>query len=215
MKISAIVAAYNEETTIEGVLSVLKQSDIIAEIIVVNDGSYDKTLDTINKFNPGINIISFVKNKGKGDAIIAGIKASSGDIIVLLDADLVGLQEKHLLTLIKPVANEQAGLTLGLLGSDIHRGTNLASRLFPAITGQRVFKKALIKGFILPKNCRFSIDLLLTKHCQKQKVAIAKVELKGVTQVTKEEKIGKFRGFFSRFGMYKDIARAYWLSWLN
>lgn len=213
MKISVIIPAYNEEKTIGKILTTIKKSSIIDEIIAIDDGSIDKTFQEMKKHNPGIKIIHFDKNRGKGDALMAGVKQAKNPIILFIDSDLVGLKTQHISDLIKPIINKKADLTLGLLGSDIHRGTNLASRMFPGISGQRAFSKKLLADFSAPKNCRFSIDLLITKHIRRNhKIQIKNIDLRGVTQVTKEEKLGKLIGLWHRVGMYKDILRVYLIS---
>ena len=94
MKLSIIVPSYNEEGNIlefnKKVLSVL--NDLEYEIIYINDGSTDKTLDKIKKVYEenmnNIKYISFSKNFGKDAAIYAGLKRSNGTYTCILDADL-------------------------------------------------------------------------------------------------------------------------------
>jgi glycosyltransferase involved in cell wall biosynthesis len=96
MKLSIIIPAYNEEKTIHLLLEkVLKvKSDIVQfekEIIIVNDCSKDKTLEVIqdiSKLNPEIKIISNEINLGKSQTVKNGILISTGDWVVIQDADL-------------------------------------------------------------------------------------------------------------------------------
>lgn len=89
MKLSIIIPVFNEEKTISFVLEKLLHLNISwkKEIIVVNDGSTDKSLSIIKKF-PGLKLISYRKNKGKGYAVAQGIKNSTGDYLLIQDADL-------------------------------------------------------------------------------------------------------------------------------
>lgn len=96
-KLSIIVPAYNEEEVIELFYKKLKEViDKITErykyeIIFVDDGSKDNTLDKLKKLrenDKNINIISFSRNFGKEAGIYAGLKNANGDMVVLLDADL-------------------------------------------------------------------------------------------------------------------------------
>ena len=96
-KISIIVPAYNEEEVIELFYNKLKEViDKITEkyqyeIVFVDDGSKDNTLQILKKLRQkdnNINIVSFSRNFGKEAGIYAGLKNSRGDIVVLLDADL-------------------------------------------------------------------------------------------------------------------------------
>lgn len=91
MKLSIIVPAYNEEKTIASLLNKLFTvdfGDVEKEVIVVDDGSRDQTLDLLKKYTGPIKILSHEKNQGKGAAIQTGIKEASGDYTVIQDADL-------------------------------------------------------------------------------------------------------------------------------
>jgi len=94
MKVSIIIPAYNESETILILLKrILRLSiqKIQKEIIVVNDGSTDDTLEKIVEFSrnkKNIIIINKKKNAGKGFAIKVGLEKASGDILLIQDADL-------------------------------------------------------------------------------------------------------------------------------
>jgi len=88
--ISIIVPVYNEESSIGTVL--FRLSKVCrrlpsSEIIVVDDGSTDRTSEKVAPFNP-VRLIRHEKNRGKGAAISTGLKNSKGDIIVIQDADM-------------------------------------------------------------------------------------------------------------------------------
>jgi glycosyltransferase involved in cell wall biosynthesis len=94
-KISLIVPCYNEEEVIEifykEVSKVEKTFDNVKfEIIFVNDGSNDNTLNLMRKLahNDGVRYISFSRNFGKEAAMFAGLEASTGDYVAIMDADL-------------------------------------------------------------------------------------------------------------------------------
>ena len=96
-KLSIIVPCYNEEDILkifyEELLKIVKsiKNDYSYEIIFIDDGSKDKTLEILKylrKQNKYINIISFSRNFGKEAAIYAGLNNSTGDYVVLMDADL-------------------------------------------------------------------------------------------------------------------------------
>src|SRR5690554_7128186 len=111
MKVSALLPAYNEEKTIASVISVLKQSSKINEIVVIDDGSIDNTFQKAKKC--GARVIKLKKNQGKGAALQKGISEISADIILILDADLIGLKELHIDSLLGPVIEQQVDMTVG------------------------------------------------------------------------------------------------------
>lgn len=89
-KITILVPVFNEEKTIGLILEkVLNQTKFWKkEIIVINDGSKDKTLEKLQPFLKEIILINLAKNQGKGAALREGLKKVSGDIVVVQDADL-------------------------------------------------------------------------------------------------------------------------------
>ena len=105
-KLSIIVPCYNEQEVLtlfndemhENVLNVIK-NDYTYELLFINDGSSDDTLNilkSLKESDNNIRIISFSRNFGKEAAIYAGLENSTGDLIVLMDADLQHSPEKIL-----------------------------------------------------------------------------------------------------------------------
>ncbi|TNE73783.1 glycosyltransferase family 2 protein [bacterium] len=94
--LSIIIPAYNEEDAIVSIIerSLAARQHIITntlvkdvEIIVVSDGSVDKTPELAKQFEPQIKLIAYVPNKGYGAAIKTGFNEASGDLVSFLDAD--------------------------------------------------------------------------------------------------------------------------------
>lgn len=93
--LSVITPCYNEQETIkyfyDETLKYLKTMNLDYEIIFVNDGSKDKTLDEclkLKRHDTNIKIINFSRNFGKEAAMLAGMKESKGDYVVIMDTDL-------------------------------------------------------------------------------------------------------------------------------
>ncbi len=93
--VSIIVPAYNEEENIkplvDAVDSMMKESGLHCELLIVDDGSTDKTYRIANEVTEGrknIKVIRHSRNQGKTRAILSGLDASSGEYIAILDADL-------------------------------------------------------------------------------------------------------------------------------
>ena len=95
IEVSIVIPAYNEEESILELYTLinesLKKKKLIYEIIFVDDGSNDSTWNKINKIvlkDKNVKALRFKKNYGKSDALDAGFKASKGEFILTMDADL-------------------------------------------------------------------------------------------------------------------------------
>jgi glycosyltransferase involved in cell wall biosynthesis len=118
--LSIIIPAYNEEPAITAIIqrTIASASEIkkvhafdVVEIIVVNDGSEDKTFENARK-EKDISIITYAENRGYGAAIKLGIALSSGDIVGFLDADGT-CDPNFILDLCKPILHNEADIVIG------------------------------------------------------------------------------------------------------
>ena len=116
MKLSIIIPVYNEEATIVEVLKRVlneKVSGIEKEIIVVDDGSTDSSkFKILNSKITGVKKIFHKKNLGKGAAVKTGIKNSTGDYIIIQDADLE-YHPKFIKFLLEPIFKKRAKVVYG------------------------------------------------------------------------------------------------------
>ena len=88
---SVIIPCYNEENNIEEAVRRIPKMGKYTEIIVVNDGSKDKTADRVRELQKQYNnlkLIDYSPNRGKGHAVDQGFSAATQDILIILDADL-------------------------------------------------------------------------------------------------------------------------------
>ncbi|SJZ34617.1 glycosyltransferase family 2 protein [Garciella nitratireducens] len=205
MKIATIIPAFNEESRIGNVINVVKQVDIIDEIIVVDDGSIDMTYKIAQ--DKGVQVIRLKENKGKGAAIIAGINHTKADIILLLDADLIGLTPKHIINLIKPLQDKKYQMSYGVFCNG-RFGTDLAQKIIPCLTGQRAIKREIFEKIPNLELTRYGVEIALTKYVKKNNIPSIQILLKNMTHVTKEEKLGLIRGLSARIKMYWEVLKA-------
>ncbi|MCD6564639.1 MAG: glycosyltransferase family 2 protein [Bacteroidales bacterium] len=190
MKTTAIICVFNEEATIRNV--VIKVADyFFDEVIVINDGSRDKTdeiLKEINKFYD-FKYIVLPDNKGKGYAMATGIENANSEIIVFIDADLSNLTEEHFSQLLTPVFNKEADMVLGLPSETL---INYSVNPFKSLTGERVLLRNDILTIIdKMKNSRFGVEILINLYYQSEGKTVKYVLLKGLKHPIKFEKVSK------------------------
>lgn len=114
MKVSVVIPAYNEARTIEAVILRVQAVDLgpfEKEIVVVDDGSSDGTVDVL-KGLVGIQFVVHGLNAGKGAAIATGLKAATGDVFIIQDADLEYDPEDYPVV-IKAILDKQCDVVIG------------------------------------------------------------------------------------------------------
>ncbi|WP_296970557.1 glycosyltransferase family 2 protein [Tepidanaerobacter sp. EBM-38] len=202
MKIAVVMPAYNEEKTIGNVLKPLSNHKLIDEIIVISDGSSDNTAKIAKSYKA--RVIELEKNQGKTNAVLIGVKNTDADIILMLDADLIGLNDEHITSLLQPIIDKKADMTIGIFKSG--RGaTDLAQKIAPFLSGQRAISRSVFCKLEKHNVKDYGIEMALTLMAEKEKIRVQRVYLPNLTHVMKEEKRGAFLGFISRIKMYVDI----------
>lgn len=202
MKLSIIIPVFNEEKTIEKVIRTLLKTKINAdvEIIVVDDGSTDKTPINLKKQkNKNLRIFYHSKNKGKGAAIMTGMKKALGEYILIQDADLE-YDPKYINSLLKPIYSKKTHV---VYGTRLKRMPNLkkeektlqflthylGNRMLSFVTsilygqwitdmetGYKLFPKSAIKG--LKINAKgFEFEPEITAKLMKRKYKIHEVSI--------------------------------------
>lgn len=201
MKVTALIPAYNEEKTIGSIIKILKKNNNIDKVLVVDDGSSDKTAFIAK--NNGAELIILENNQGKGAALQKGIKEIENEVIVMLDGDLIGLKDKHIQSLLKPVFDDECDMTVGIFNHG--RGiTDLAQIFAPNLSGQRAVKSKFIKGIDNLNDIGYGVEIAINNHVKKLG-RLKYVDLVDLTHVMKEEKRGFLHGTFDRLKMYWEI----------
>jgi hypothetical protein len=205
LKVAAVIPAYNEEKRIGAMLKPLIAAESVQEIIVVSDGSTDKTFNVASAF-PEVRAIQLPTNKGKGGAMRAGALLTNADVLLFFDADLVGLTPQHVNDLVKPVCEGEATMSTGIFEGG-RWATDIAQKVTPGITGQRAILREVFLQIPDLENVGYGIELAITFYVRYNGMIRKNVPLRGVTHPMKEEKLGWIRGAGSRCVMYWQMLR--------
>ena len=201
--IGILIPAFNEEATVADIVKVALETGL-GEVVVVADGCSDAT--AIVAKTAGARVIEYQSNRGKGGAVAAGVASMTQDTLVLLDADLVNLTPQHVLAMLEPLQTGEADTTVGLFsgGGGI---TDFGNRATPQWSGQRAIPRALLTRVPDLENRKYAIELAITDQIQLEGLRCKFVNLEGVSQRLKEQKLGLVRGFLRRIKMYWQIAK--------
>jgi polyisoprenyl-phosphate glycosyltransferase len=204
--VAIIIPAKDEEQRIARVLLAACESKLADEIIVVSDGSTDRTAQMARKFK-NVRVIELRYNQGKGGAMMAGVNATKAEILCFVDADLVGLKGQHLDDIIKPVLDNQCDLCIGIFRGGKY-WSDVAQKISPYISGQRALKRELIEGIPHLAEYRMGVEVAMKDYAKRRKARILRVPIQGVSNFYKEKKLGLVKGTGQRVKMYKEIASA-------
>ena len=169
-KVSVIIPAYNEEDTVAKVVEVVRNVSFVDEIIVVNDGSSDKTEE--EAINAGAIVINHETNKGKGEALYTGYKRAECDIIAFIDADIYNLTSKKVESMIMPILLGDAEITKTKFSRVSGRVTELTAKpllnfFFPEISfeqplsGQFAARKEILRKINFEKDYGVDVGIVI------------------------------------------------------
>ena len=205
MKVAAIIPAYNERERIPAVLDAIKSAKLVDEIVVVSDGSTDGTYELVSS-DPRVTAVQLESNRGKGGAMRAGAESTDADVILFLDADLIGLDGDKVDAIVQPLIEGSADMAIGIFRSG-RRATDWAQAIAPYISGQRAMRRETFVGIPKLETVRSGVETAITKYFRRRKLRVRRVTLKGCTHCMKEEKLGFVQGFACRMKMYYDISK--------
>ena len=224
MKLSVVIPCYNEARTIDRILEAVRKSphrDI--EIIVVDDASSDGTRDRLSgELRPLIDrLVVHEVNQGKGAALRSGIKAATGDIVIIQDADLE-YDPNEYPQLIAPIEEGRADVVFGsrFMGAAPHRvlyfwhrvGNGFLTLLSNMLTNlnltdmetcYKAFRREIIQSIEIEEN-RFGFEPEITAKVAKLDVRIFEVGISYYGRTYAEgKKIGMRDGFRALYCILK------------
>jgi len=217
-KISVVIPVYNEAKTIGEAIKRVEAVNINKEIIAVDDGSTDGSLDILERLasEGRIKLIRHDKNSGKGAAIKTGLKAAEGDIIIIQDADLETDPQDYY-ELIKPIISGETKAVFGYRiakkpasiywwgGKTVSFTTRLlyGGNVKDVNNGYKIMTRDLWKSLDLKSN-RFQICEEITAKLLKRKEKIIQVPTRYFPRTKKEgKKLGFKDGFISLWTLLK------------
>ena len=195
MKLTVLIPVYNEINTLEEIHRRVQATGVVHEILFVDDGSVDGSRDVLQKLESqdSVRVILHEKNQGKGAAVRTGIKAASGDVILIQDADLE-YDPRDYPALLRPLEEELADVVYGsrFLGAPRrptmfwHMVANKLLTLMTNIlydniltdmeTGYKVFRREVVENMPLHSK-RFEFEPEFTAKILKRKVRIYEVPI--------------------------------------
>ncbi|MDP8958610.1 MAG: glycosyltransferase [Actinomycetota bacterium] len=198
MKTAAIIPARNEEATVGRVVAAARS--VVDQVIVVDNGSRDGTSQAGRW--AGAHVVRH-ETPGKGEAMTAGVEATEAQVVVFLDADVVGLTPDHVWALVQPVVDGRAAMTRGILSRGMVMDRFTTGPL-PLITGQRAMRREIFDS-LRPQHQRgFKPEAAMEGLARAYELPTATVLLVGVEHRPKEKKWGLLRGLAARGRMFLE-----------
>ena len=195
MNLSVVIPVYNEVGNIGEIIKRVQAQKLANEIIVVDDGSGDGTRDLLKELDgrKKVRVILHERNQGKGAAVVTGLKAAKGSILLIQDADLE-YDPRDYPQLIKPIEEGIADVVYGsrFLGGP-HRVAMfwhmIANKMLTAMTnilydtiltdmetGYKVFRREVVDGMKIRAR-RFDFEPEFTAKVLKRHYRIFEVPI--------------------------------------
>ncbi|MEO5927435.1 MAG: glycosyltransferase family 2 protein [Patescibacteria group bacterium] len=205
LTVAAVVAAYNEEPTIGPVIRTLVDSKQFRDVIVVSDGSVDRTA-TVARENGASFVYEFQVNRGKGAAMQYGVEHTDADIIFFCDADLKGLTAKHVKDILAPVLDGKMTMVVGL--RDRGKWMLWLERYLPLEGGERALLRRVVDDIPDAYMRGYMVEPALNYYCRSRKLPYGTVDMPGLSIRRKMQKVGVWKGLKGYVKMTTEIIRA-------
>jgi polyisoprenyl-phosphate glycosyltransferase len=166
--ISSVIPLYNESKTLEKVIRTVHSYPYIQEIIAINDGSADTTLEILRELEgelPKLKVIDQQPNQGKAAAVVAGVKQAKGEIIIMTDGDLLTLKHKHFDMLLEDILNGEYEMTILDKGSDRYSPAGpISYAITRPLGGERAFWRKEFLKIPIKGDERYGLETLMNLH---------------------------------------------------
>lgn len=213
--ISCVIPCYNEKRTISRVVKTTAKCSLIKQIIVVDDCSTDGSFELLQKLKKEVKKLKVLHNQvnlGKSGALKKGLRMIKDKFILLLDADLIGFNQKDLISLLNPVLKGRCAMTISF-----RKNTFRIYKLFKTdpFSGERVLPKALLTK-ALNHSHRFELELFINHFALKSNLSVGSV-LVNFENKMKWRKYGFFRGWWGDIKMAFSFIKhpiLYWHSFI-
>jgi len=204
-KIAAIVPAFNEEKTVGEVVRTLVASGEFEDVVVISDGSTDRTADRAREAGATF-VHELPRKEGKGAAMLHGLRHTTAPLVFFADADLRGFTVKHVRRLVRPVVEGEMAMTASL--RDRGSVANVFEALLPLVGGERAMRREVIET-IPPRFLRgFRVEAALNYHCRVRGWKYGGILLPGLGLRTKVQKVGWLKAIPEYFWMILEVASA-------
>jgi glycosyltransferase involved in cell wall biosynthesis len=205
VRTTAIIAAYNEEGTIADVCRALTASPLIDEVIVVSDGSDDRTVEIARTFD-GVRTIALRENQGKGFAMHVGVDNASHDILFFVDGDMYNVTNEHIESLVTPVLRDECDMNIGIRDrGDLLNFFHLKMQFGPVLSGIRVMRREVFDAVPPQYQAAYKIEAALNTFCSRAGFRQRHTVIRNLNHVLKESKRGLGAGLKSRWRMSREV----------
>lgn len=207
-KVSIVICAYNEEPTIEYVVRTCHEFNPGSEIVVVDDGSDDKTPEILAELKKelGIKLVTLEENQGKSHAMVIGVENAEREVILFWDADVLNIKKEHFDQLIRPVVSEDAEADM-VLGSPSETLIDYRVNPFKSLTGERAMRKKDIVPILENiRDIRFGVETYINLYFQAHGKKVKYTLLDGLKHPTKYAKTTSAKATQEFISEGKEIA---------
>jgi len=203
--VAAIVPAYNEEETIGPVVKALVGSGFFNEVIVISDGSTDKTAAYAREAGATL-VHELPRRGGKAAAMQHGITHTDAPIIFFADADLYGFNKDHIKKILDPVVQGKKVMNVGIRD----RGAFFMglSKHLPLIGGERAIIRKVIEDIPQKYLQGFMVEAAMNYYCRSRKLPYGSVPCNGLHIRHKYQKVGVGKAMGQYFRMSWQVLHA-------